>query len=174
MITRFAGLYLREEVPDILFITSYYSLLDFEKKIQFNLCDVSYTDKKIHRTITIDENSKVLITIDQGSPRGTNTRSEVYIKNGEKIWLLCSFSAFEEVNDLRKLECYKLAEYIANRLNVKYGIDWEYKISVDTPEKEKQFNKSVFILIVTLIVTYIIIYYRLKYDMEHPKINYSR
>jgi hypothetical protein len=68
MITRFAGLYLREEVPDILFITSYYLLLDFEKKLQFNAGDISYADKKISRTIIIDENSKVLITVDQGSP----------------------------------------------------------------------------------------------------------
>jgi hypothetical protein len=59
-------------------------------------------------------------------------------------------------------------------LKVKYGIEWEYKISVDTPEKEKQFNKSVFIIILTLIVTFVLIYYRLKYDMDHPKINSGR
>lgn len=172
MITRFAGIYLREEVPDILFITPYYSSLDFEKKLQFNARDISYADKKISRTIVIDENSKVLITVDQGSSRGLNTFSEIFIKN--EITLFCSFNAFEEINDLRKTECYKLVEYIASRLNVKYGIEWEYKISVDTPEKEKQFNKSVFIIILTLIVTFVFIYYRLKYDMAHPRINSGR
>ncbi|MFC0518191.1 hypothetical protein ACFFGT_28510 [Mucilaginibacter angelicae] len=171
MIARFAGLYLREEVPDTFFITSYFSLLDFEKKLQFNPGDVLYTDKKISKTIAINKNSRVLITIDQGSPRGLNTHSEIFIKNEDETSLLCSFRVFEEVNDLRKTECYKLVEYIASRMKAKYGIEWEYKISVDTPEKEKQFNKSVFLIILTLIVTFIIIYYRLRYDMDHPRIN---
>jgi len=172
MITRFAGLYLREEDPDTIFITSYVSRHGFEKKLQLNPSDVVSTDYETSKTITIDKNSRILITINQnGAGRGMNTSSEIYIKNGEAMLLLCNFCANEKVNDLRKTECYKLVEYIANRLKVKYGIEWEYKISVDTPEKEKQFNTNVFIIILTLIVTFVVIYYRLKYDMDHPKIN---
>ncbi|WP_121810139.1 hypothetical protein [Mucilaginibacter kameinonensis] len=175
MITRFAGLYLREEDPDTIYITSYVSRHDFEKKLQLNSFDVISTDYETSKTVAIDKNSRILITTDQnGAGRGMNTSAEIYIKNGEEILLLCNFCANEEVNDLRKTECYKLAEYIANRMKVKYGIEWEYKISVDTPEKEKEFNKNVFIVILTLIVTFILIYYRLKYDIDHPKINYGR
>jgi hypothetical protein len=171
MITRFAGLYLREDDPDTLVVTSYFSWFDFEKKLQLNPGDILYTDKKTSKTMVIDKNSKVLITINQGSPRGENTHSEIYIKNGEEIRLLISFYAFEEVNDLRKTECYRLVEYIADRLKNKYGIEWEYKISVDTPEKDKQFNNSVFIIILMFIVIFTVMYYRLKYSMDHPKIN---
>jgi hypothetical protein len=174
MITRFADLYLREEGPDAFFITSYFSGQNFEKKLQLNATNVFYIDNKTSETILINENSKLLITVDQnGAGRGLNTGSEIYIKNGEEIRLLCNFYANEEVNDLRKTGCYKLIEYIANRFKNKYGIEWEYKISVDTPEKEKEFNKNVFIIILTLIITFIIIYYRLKYDIDHPKINYG-
>lgn len=172
MIMRFApGLFLREENDDILVISYENPMLSFEKTIHLNSMAIIYNDHYKTHAIVINEDSKVLITINQGSPRGINTCSEIYIKNGEEICLFCSFRAFEEVNDLRKTECYKLVEYIATRLNTKYGIEWEYKISVDTPEKEKQFNKSVFLIILTLIVTFIIIYYRLKYDMDHPRIN---
>ena len=172
MIMRFGGLFLREEEPDTLVITSNYSLLDFDKKLQLNPDNIVYTDKEKSETIALDKNSKVLITTDQsgGSRGGTpNTSSEVYIKNKEELCPLCDFHSFEAVNDLRKTGCYKLAEYIANMLKNKYDVEWEYRIGIDTPEKLKRSNKAVFLIILTLIVTFIIIYYRLKYDINHPK-----
>ncbi|QEM10071.1 hypothetical protein [Mucilaginibacter rubeus] len=174
MITRFApGLFLREESEGVLVVTYEDPVSSFEKTIHLNSTAIIYNDRQKSKAVVIDKNSLVLITINQGS-RGTNTCAEIYIKNQDDMVLLATFSIVEAVNDLRKTRCYKLVEYIANRLKVKYGIEWEYKISVDTPEKEKEFNKNVFIVILTLIVTFILIYYRLKYDIDHPKINYGR
>ncbi|QTE38225.1 hypothetical protein ACQ86K_16255 [Mucilaginibacter sp. P19] len=175
MIMQFApGLFLREENDDILIVSYENPMLSFEKTIHLNSKAIIHNDHLKTNIVDIRSDSLVFITIDQGSPRGINTCSEIYVKNAEEICLLCSFRAFEQVNDLRKTGCYKLTEYIANRLKDKYGIEWEYKISVDTPEKKKQFNMSVFVIILTLIVIFVLIYYRLKYDMNHPKINSSR
>ena len=162
---RFGGLFLREEEPNTLLITSYYSSIDFEKKLQLNPDNIVYTDKKMSETIAIDKNCKVLITTDQsGGSRGgsPNTSSEVYIKDKDELRLLCDFHGIEAVNDLRKTGCYKLAEHIADKLKDKYGIEWEYKISIETPEKLKQLNKAFSLVILMLIVIAIIIYYRLK------------
>jgi hypothetical protein len=172
---RFApGLFLKEENDGVLVITYDNPMLSFEKTIHLNSTAIIYNDRYRTHAVSISLDSQAFITINQGSPRGINTCSEIYIKNGEEVCLLCSFRAFEEVNDLRKTECYKLVEYIANRFKIKYGIEWEYKISVDTPEKEKQFNTNVFIIVLMLIVIFVLMYYRLKYDMNHPKINSGR
>lgn len=169
MIKRFGGLFLREEQPDILIVTNHYSLTDFGKKLQMNPDHILYVDKKRSQSYPLNKDSKVLITVDQGGRRSPNTLSEIYIQTANQPVLLCAFWAFEGINDLRKTECYKLAEYIAEKIKSRYGIAWEYKIGVDTPEKEKQFNKGAFWIILTLIITYVIIYYRLKYEMNHPR-----
>jgi len=166
MFTRFAGLFFREEEPNLLVITSHSSERSFEIRLRLNVDNIVFHDMKKNKTIPVNKGCQVFITSSQGITRGQNpiTSSEIYIKNGDELQLLCSFVVFEELNDLRKTGCYKLAVHIANILKNKYGVEWEYKICIDTPKKQKEFNLGILLMILIWIITFSAIYLQAKHS----------
>jgi hypothetical protein len=113
------------------------------------------------RSVMIVKDSSIWISVDQGGNKGHNTAAEIYIKtdNSNEPQFIYTFKHTEPVTDYRKTQCYKVAEYVAEKISQRYHMKWEYKLSIDTEKSRKHVYRGLFIIIVIwifLIVTFLL------------------
>jgi hypothetical protein len=136
------------DIDDTIEVVCELPSISFDVVIKLLPGKITHDNHRKLKTIDIDHNSLVLISVDQGLPnRNGNTVAEIYIKNKENLLLLDTFVFTEPTADLRKTKTYALAEYLAKRIADKYDINWEYKLSIDSPEKEKSVWQGLLIML---------------------------
>ncbi|MES2275401.1 MAG: hypothetical protein V4592_05225 [Bacteroidota bacterium] len=130
----------------------------YEIQIQMLPSEIEVVNNEKKNIISVNSDSIIWISTDQGPQARNvfNTSAEIYIKNGDQLIYLTHFAYGEAINDLRKTKTYALAERIAQKMSDKYNIKWEYKYSIDTPQKDKRRSMGLLMIVLLWILMIVV------------------
>lgn len=132
--------------------TSPFNGFDVEFRLRDN--EIALLENGKTTTIPVNKDSIILITVDQRSGyKATNTTAAMYVQYNSIPVLVYTFMYNEPITDLRKTKTYLLTEHLAQIVSTRYGIKWEYKITIDTKATKLRFYLVLgFIVIVWMVV----------------------
>lgn len=129
--TVYSPVALRQDLDNVIGL----KINDIDYRIILEDQTVIFIQQKLARKIPITKDTKILITADQNGRGSKGSVAELYIDRPTGILLALEIALKEPISNLRGTVAYKIIEDIATTIAAHYQISWEYKISVDTPEK---------------------------------------